>query len=95
MHSFLGLVIFSAQFIPNLSTSAEPLHQLTRKNTVLKFGEAENKSFAALKEAVTSETTLGFYDMNVKKTCIIADTSPVGLGVVLVQEQEDGPRVMP
>ena len=32
--------------------------------------------------------------MNAKKTRVITDASPVGLGVVLVQEQEDGPRVI-
>ena len=94
VRSFLGLVNFSARFIPNLSTIAEPLCQLTRKNTVFQFGEAEKKSFEALKEAVTSATTLRFYDLNAKKTRVIADASPVGLGAVLVQEQEDGPRII-
>ena len=94
MRSFLGLVNFSVWFIPNLSTVAEPLHQLTRKNTVFKFGEAEKKSFEVLKEAVTSATTLGFYDLNAKKIRVIADASPVGLGVVLVPEEEDRYRVL-
>ena len=67
VRSFLGLVNFSAWFIPNLSTVAEPLRQLTRKNTVFKFGEAKKKSFEALKEAVTSVTTLGFYYLNMLK----------------------------
>ena len=31
VRSFMGLVNFSAKFIPNLTTVAEPLRQLTRK----------------------------------------------------------------
>ena len=38
---FMGLVNFSAKFIPNLARAAEPLRQLTRKGVTFKWGEKQ------------------------------------------------------
>ena len=83
---FIGLVNFSAQFIPNLAAVAEPLRQLTRKGVTFKWGEKQQEAFEALKETLASGETLAYYD-NDAKTRVIADASPIGLGAVLVQEQ--------
>ena len=77
---FMGLVNFSAKFIPDLATVSEPLRQLTRKGVTFKRGEKQQEAFKALKE------TLAYYDKDAK-TRVIADVSSVGLGAVLVQEQ--------
>ena len=84
--SFMGLVNFSAKFIPNLATVSEPLRQLTRKGVTFKWGEKQQEAFKALKETLASAETLAYYDKDAK-TRVIADASPVGLGAVLVQEQ--------
>ena len=42
VQSFLGLVNFSARFIPNLACITEPLHRLTTKQTPL-CGAQSNK----------------------------------------------------
>ena len=88
VRSFLGLVNFSARFIPNLATVAEPLRQLTKKNVPFKFGEAERSSFNKLKELLAKCGTLAYYDPDAP-TQVITDASPVGLGAVLVQKQND------
>jgi hypothetical protein len=82
----LGLVNYSARFIPDLSIVSAPLRELTRKNAVFRWGKSEQESFDELKKRLASAETLGYYDKNAP-TKVIADASPVGLGAVLVQVQ--------
>ena len=81
VRSFMGLVNFSAKFIPNLASVSEPLPQLTRRGVTFKWGEKQQESFQNL-----GRFHVYFYDKNAK-TKVITDASPVGLGAVLVQEQ--------
>jgi hypothetical protein len=87
VRSFLGLVNYSARFIPDLSIVSAPLRELTRKNSVFRWGKSEQESFDELKKRLASAETLGYYDKNAP-TKVIADASHVGLGAVLVQELE-------
>ena len=82
----MGLVNYSARFIPDLSIVSAPLRELTRKNAVFRWGKSEQESFDELKKRLASAETLGYYDKNAP-TKVIADASPVGLGAVLVQVQ--------
>jgi hypothetical protein len=86
VRSFLGLVNFSARFIPNLATIAEPLRRLTKKDVPFKFGEDERGAFNELKKALAECGTLSYYDPDAP-TQIFTDASPVGLGAVLIQKQ--------
>ena len=88
VRSFLGLVNYSARFIPDLSIVSAPLRELTRKNSVFRWGKSEQESFDELKKRLASAETLGYYDKNAP-TKVITDASPVGLGAVLVQVQGD------
>ena len=45
VRSFLGLVNFSARFIPNLASIAEPFHRLTRRETPLVWGTEQQAAF--------------------------------------------------
>ncbi|KAL9962010.1 hypothetical protein ACROYT_G031062 [Oculina patagonica] len=78
----------TAKFIPNLATVAEPLRQLTRKGVAFKWDKDQQKAFKTLKERLASAETLAYYDKDAR-TRVIADASPVGLGAVLAQEQND------
>ena len=49
--------------------------------------------FVELKKPLSNSETLGYFHKDAP-TQIIADTSPVGLGVVLTQMSEDGPRII-
>ncbi len=91
--SFLGLVNFFCRFIPNLATTAEPLRKLTRKEEGFEFGPEQKEAFRKLKRCLVEAETLGFFDVNAK-TQVIADASPYGLGAVLVQIQNNEPRVI-
>jgi hypothetical protein len=76
-----------------LSIVSAPLRELTRKNSVFRWGKSEQKSFEELKKHLTIAEALGYYDKNAP-TKVIADASAVGLGAALVQEQGDELRII-
>ena len=62
VRAFLGLAGYCRQFIPNFSSIAAPLSDLTKKGRpeVVVWTTAEEEAFLKLKEALTaSETGLG------------------------------------
>ena len=93
VRSFLGLANYNARFIPDFATVAEPLRRLTKKGVHFKFGEEQKNAFNELKRKLSSAETLGYFDKDAK-TLIIADASPVGLGAILIQEQQGRKRVI-
>lgn len=86
VRSFLGLVNFNARFIPELATVSAPMRKLTKANEPFVWGLEQQHSFDELRKRFSCAETLGYFDKEAKTT-IIADASPVELGVVLVQEQ--------
>ena len=93
VRSFLGLVGFSARFIPDFATTADPLRKLARKGEPFVWGEEQEQSFQRLKSQVASAPVLAYFDKDVP-TRVIADASPVGLGAVLVQEKDGESRAV-
>ena len=93
VRSFLGLVGFSAGFIPDFATTADPLRRLARKGEPFVWGEEQEKSFQKLKNQVASAPVLAYFDKDAF-TRVIADASPVGLGAVLVQEKNGESRAI-
>ena len=88
VRSFLGMVGFSARFIPNFATIAEPLQAISRQGVPFVWGSEQEASFQELKQqlATCSVPVLAYFDKEAH-TRVIADASPVGLGAVLVQEK--------
>jgi len=82
VRSFMGLVNFSAKFIPNLATLAEPLRRLTRAGVPFRWAKEQREASEAPKKALASAETLAYYDKDAK-TRAINDASPVGLGGIL------------
>ena len=93
VRGFLGLVNFTARFIPDLATVSAPLRQLTKSGESFVWGPEQQQSFDELKKRLSSAETLGYFDKNAQ-TKVIADASPVGLGAMLVQEQGKELRVI-
>ena len=93
VRSFLGLANYNARFIPDFATVTEPSRRLTKKGVCFKFGGEQRKAFNELKSRLASAETLGYFNKDAR-TLIIADASPVGLGAVLVQEQQGRKRVI-
>ncbi|UYV70088.1 hypothetical protein LAZ67_7001756 [Cordylochernes scorpioides] len=75
LKSFLGTCGFLRKFIPDFSKLAEPLNNLTRKDIKWKWSKKEEDSFRKLKEALTKNPCLAYFDMNAP-TEVIADASP-------------------
>ena len=87
VRSFLGLANYNAQFIPDFATGAEPLREFTKKGVCFRFRDEQRSAFNELGSRLASAETLGYFDKDVR-TLIIADVSPVGLGAVLIKEQQ-------
>ena len=82
--SFLVLVQYCAQFIPDLTTIAEPIQSLTQKNTPFNWGKGQQCAFTKLKDCLTYADMLAHVDPSCK-TRVVADVQPYGLGAVLMQ----------
>ena len=93
VRSFLGVMGFSARFIPDFATTADPLRRLARKGEPFMWGEEQGKSFQKLKGQAASAPVLAYFDKDAH-TGVIADASPVGLGAVLVQEKNGESRAI-
>ncbi|CAH2108807.1 unnamed protein product [Euphydryas editha] len=86
VRSFLGLVNFSARFIPQFSTITAPLRELTKKDSLFVWTKEHENAFQKLKDLITSAPALGFYNKNAETT-LVTDASPVGIAAVLIQKQ--------
>ena len=93
VRSFLGMVGFSARFIPNLAAVSEPLRAISRKGVPFVWRSEQEKSFQELKKQLASAPVLAYFDKDAH-TRVIADASPVGLGAVLVQDKNGESRVV-
>jgi hypothetical protein len=89
----MGLVQFVSKFIPDLSSDAEPIQRLTRKNVVFAWGNDQQIAFDELKRRITCAETLAYFSVDCK-TRIVADASPYGLGAILTQLQNGQWRVI-
>ena len=92
--SFLGLVNFSARYIPNLATISEPLRRLTKKHAKFEWGKEQKESFEKLKNCLTESSTLGHFRLDATRTQLVCDASNVGIGAVLIQEYGDQRKVI-
>jgi len=89
VRSFLGFCNFYQAFIPSFSHLVRPLNDLMKKNQQWSWGKTEQNTFTALKIICTTYPVLRMPDWSHQ---FILETDALGyaLGVVLMQEFEDG-----
>ena len=87
LRCFLGLANYSSRLIPHFATLTEPLRRLTKKDVLYVFSPEQKTAFQSLNKSMAKTGTLAYFD-KMAPTKIVADTSPVGLGAVLLQEQD-------
>ena len=87
LQAFLGLATYMGTFIPSLSTLTSPLRELVKDRSVFDWSPAHQETFDKVKNAISAETTLGYYDPT-KEIILQADASTAGLGATLLQDQK-------
>ncbi|XP_062699497.1 uncharacterized protein K02A2.6-like [Aedes albopictus] len=85
LQRFLGTITYLSNYLPSLSTVAEPLRRLTKKDEPWSWNCEQESAFLQLKAMVTSAPVLRYFDSN-KDVVIQCDSSSVGLGAVLMQD---------
>ena len=60
--SFLGMIGYLAKFIPCYSVLTAPLRRLTSQDVPFSWGPEEDAAFKKLKDSITSDDTMAFFD---------------------------------
>ena len=89
LKSYLGLLNYCGKFLPNLSTTLQPLYELLRKDKKWNWTEKQEKCFQSSKKLLQSNKLLVHFDPN-KELVLACDASPYGIGAVLSHIMEDG-----
>jgi hypothetical protein len=87
LQSFLGCIGYHRKFIPNFSTIAKPLTDLTKKCNKFVWERKQDEAFELLKARLNSEPILKWPNVN-EDFYLQTDASGVGIGAVLLQERE-------
>ena len=89
LSSFLGLVGYYRRFIPNFSSKASPLTDLTKKRcpNILVWESSHQHAFDDLRSALASEPILKLPD-ETKEFIVQTDASDVAIGAALLQEHD-------
>jgi hypothetical protein len=83
----IGMATFLARYKPGFSDITHPLRQLLRRENEFLWDETiHGKAFDKLKAAIASAPVLRYYDVT-KNVTIQCDSSSLGLGCVMLQDE--------
>jgi hypothetical protein len=87
LRSFMGLMGYYRDFIPNFAAVAVPLTDLTKKGKpkTLQWEEAQEKAYKTLKELLCKDPILHLPDPS-KPYVLQTDASDYGIGAILMQD---------
>ena len=89
VRSFLGMVSFYRRYIRRFAEIAGPLHDLTRKNVVWRWGPRQEQAFEDLKKALTTAPVLILPNPRLPYL-VVTDGSDMAIGAVIMQDQGKG-----
>lgn len=88
LRSFVGMCSYYRKFVPEFSVIAEPLHRLTKNNTIFCWEDEQQRAFEQLKQCLSSEPILRHYDPK-DKIQVRTDASNYGLSAIILQSGKD------
>ncbi|GKT29046.1 hypothetical protein ADUPG1_005129, partial [Aduncisulcus paluster] len=91
VRSFLGLINFVRDFIPNCSVICHDMRRLTEKDEKFVWSEKLDKQFIKIKQIIKSSIRLAFPDDN-QELHLFTDASDYGMGGILLQISKTGKR---
>ena len=62
VRSFLGMIGYLSKFIPSYAVLTAPLRKLTQKQVPFAWGQEQQEAFQQLKDSITDEKTIAFFD---------------------------------
>ena len=90
IRAFIGFTNFYRRFIiPEFSSVAQPLHDLTKKDMPWQWGKDQQDSFDGLKQQFCTQPILKVYDPTLP-TQVEVDTLGFATGGILSQKHSDG-----
>lgn len=91
LRSFIGMVMYYAKFLENVSTVLAPLYNLLRANVKFDWSEECESAFTSIKQRLASSEVLVHYSLD-QPLILTADASGVGVGAVISHVTPDGER---
>ena len=85
LSSFLGMVTYLSQYMPNISSLTADLRGLLKKDALFQWSEAHDIAFQKIKNQISEDVCLRYFDTS-KEVVLQVDASQVGLGAVLLQD---------
>lgn len=85
LQRFLGMIVYLAKFVPNLSQETNTLRRLLSNKVEWLWTENEQKCFDHLKQLVMTTPVLSYFNSE-KETILSVDASPYGLGAFIAQD---------
>ena len=92
VRQFLGLASFFRRFERNFARVATPLYDLT-KPVPFRWSSEADKAFVKLKDSLVQAPVCAMFDFK-RATELHTDASHDGLGAMLLQVYDDGPRLI-
>ena len=89
LQSFLGLVSYYQDFIPNLHNLRAPLNELLRKEKKWIWTKECEQAFLEIKNKLTSDLFLTHFDPNLD-IIVASDASTHGVGACILHKWKDG-----
>ncbi|XP_028163909.1 uncharacterized protein K02A2.6-like [Ostrinia furnacalis] len=89
LQSFLGMVNYYRNFVPNASSVLSPLYDLLKKGVKWHWSSVHDEAFKLIKIFLMSDQVLAHFDPQAK-LILTVDASPNGLGAILSQIGSDG-----
>lgn len=85
VRSLLGMTNYVSRFIKNYADMVAPLRELTHKDVKFQWEDVHQQALYKLENSPTSDEVMSYFDPG-KKTVLLVDATPFGLGAVLTQD---------